>query len=159
MRKLRPRATAEPSLNDRTPPLTTLGAIPTPLLWALVASTVVHTAFVAMPLVLPGHRPSAIADPGVAMQAILVAPLDQKAGTTGSSNAPSSGLTAVTMQANEVVYGVIGHRGLTERKFCRNHNLLTGEWGLHLSGKQNRHVGKLSGREKKFAHLSMFLFY
>ena len=65
------------SARDLSP--TTPGAYSTPLFWALVASTVVHTAFVAMPLVLPGHRPSAIADPGVAMQAILVAPLDQKA--------------------------------------------------------------------------------
>jgi TonB family protein len=51
------------------------------LLWALVASAAVHTAFVAMPLVLPGHRPGAIADPGVAMQATLVATLDQRADT------------------------------------------------------------------------------
>src|SRR4029453_12225853 len=44
-----------------------------PLLWALVASTVVHTAFVAMPRTLPGQGTSA-ANAGVALQATLVAP-------------------------------------------------------------------------------------
>jgi len=52
-----------------------------PLLWALVASTVVHTAFVAMPRALPGHGTSA-ANPGVALQATLVAPDDHRGDVT-----------------------------------------------------------------------------
>lgn len=40
-------------------------------------------------------------------------PFDQKTGSSGSSTTPSSGTTALTAQANEVLYGVIGHRGFT----------------------------------------------
>lgn len=66
-------------LPDQYPPLTASGALPTSLFWALVASTVVHSALVAMPRVLPNHPPSAMADPGVTLQASLVAPKDKHA--------------------------------------------------------------------------------
>jgi TonB family protein len=51
------------SLSDRTP-----------LIWALAASAVVHTAFVAMPHALPGQGSSARAESGGALQARLAAP-------------------------------------------------------------------------------------
>ena len=68
-----------PRWSDRDSPLTRSGAFTTSLYWALVASTVVHAAFVAMPRVLPGHAPGAMADPGNALHASLVAPMDKHA--------------------------------------------------------------------------------
>jgi len=49
------------------------------LVWALVASTIVHSALVAVPRTVPGRGASAVADRGVALQAVLAAPQDQQA--------------------------------------------------------------------------------
>lgn len=57
---------------DTDAPRMRASALPAPLLWALVASAAVHSAFVAMPLGTPGSRPSAATNPGVAIQALLI---------------------------------------------------------------------------------------
>ena len=48
------------------------------LLWALVASTVVHSALVALPRTLPGRGAPPLLDHGVALQALLATPKDQR---------------------------------------------------------------------------------
>jgi TonB family protein len=52
------------------------------LLWALVASTVVHSALVALPRTVPGRGANLLPDRGVALQAVLAAPEDQQQDTT-----------------------------------------------------------------------------
>jgi TonB family protein len=52
------------------------------LLWALVASTVVHSALVALPRTVPGRGANLLPDHGVALQAVLAAPEDQQPDTT-----------------------------------------------------------------------------
>ena len=49
------------------------------LLWALVASTVVHSALVALPRTVPGRGANLLPDRGVALQAVLATPEDQRA--------------------------------------------------------------------------------
>lgn len=48
------------------------GGLASPLLWALVASTIVHTAVVAMPPALPGRAPTARAEQGTTLEATLL---------------------------------------------------------------------------------------
>ena len=48
------------------------GGQASPLLWALLASTFVHTALVAMPAALPGKAPDARGDQGTLLQATLL---------------------------------------------------------------------------------------
>ena len=64
-------------LPDRDLSASTLGALRAPLLWALVASSVMHAALVAMPLAYPGNDGNAMADRGVVLQATL-APLSRQ---------------------------------------------------------------------------------
>ena len=52
------------------------------LLWALVASTVVHSALVALPRTVPGRGANLLPDRGVALQAVLAAPEDQQPDAT-----------------------------------------------------------------------------
>jgi TonB family protein len=49
------------------------------LLWALVASTVVHSALVALPRTVPGRGANLLPDRGIALQAVLATPEDQRA--------------------------------------------------------------------------------
>ena len=49
------------------------------LLWALVASTVVHSALVALPRTVPGRGANLLPDRGVALQAVLATPEVQQA--------------------------------------------------------------------------------
>lgn len=64
------------------PSLTMTDAIPKPLLWALVASAAVHSAFVFMPRAWPSHGSDAVVDHGVLLQAALVAPSEQQTDVT-----------------------------------------------------------------------------
>jgi hypothetical protein len=48
----------------------------------------------------------------VTVSGVLASPLDRKAVSSGTSSTPSSGLTAITTQTNELIYGVVSHRGL-----------------------------------------------
>jgi TonB family protein len=48
------------------------GGQASPLLWALLASTFVHTALVAMPPALPGRAPDARSEQGTTLQATLL---------------------------------------------------------------------------------------
>jgi TonB family protein len=57
-------------LNEQTAPLAA-GAPQVTLLWALAASALLHTAFVAMPLVKSGDHPTELGIPGPALQATL----------------------------------------------------------------------------------------
>ena len=52
------------------------------LIWALVASTVVHSALVALPRTVPGRGANLLPDRGVALQAVLAAPEDLQPDTT-----------------------------------------------------------------------------
>jgi TonB family protein len=52
--------------------LSATGGPASPLLWALVASTIVHTAVVAMPPALPGMAPTTRAEQGTTLEATLL---------------------------------------------------------------------------------------
>lgn len=70
-------------MSYRDPLLTTTSTLPSPLIWALVASTVVHSAFAVLPHAAPSRGSGTIADRADVLRVALVRPNAQ------SSDAPA----------------------------------------------------------------------
>ncbi|HQR10176.1 MAG TPA: TonB family protein [Casimicrobiaceae bacterium] len=84
-------------MSYRNPLLTTTSTIPSPLIWALVASTVVHSAFAVLPRAASGRAPGTIADRADVLQVALVRPSAQSSDAPADTPAELVAVAASTM--------------------------------------------------------------
>jgi TonB family protein len=72
-------------------------SLPKPLVFALAASAVVHSALVLMPRAWPNHGSSAVTDHGVTLQAALVVPVEQQQETEAPQPVQLSALSSPSL--------------------------------------------------------------